>query len=582
MSVLSSHDSHTALTARPSKRGEPGETVDVIVVGAGPTGLTLACELLRRGATCRVLERLPKVGTTSRAFGIQPRTLEVFDVMGLIEQITELMDQARARAGTGPRPAWATAFRVKDRAILRRPVAKVNPLQAITPYRGGWLPQTEVERVLFERLQSLGGSVDRSCELSEIRQSDDGVVAVAGDREFRGKWLVGCDGGRSGVRRAIDVHFESTAHAQDLLLGDVDLSWDPAPSAEWWQPGPLNVWMSPDGPLSVLRVPLSPQWRIMAAVPSSSASSPPIEATAEVLQKLLSERTGDTTVKIERAHWLSSWKISERLVPRYRKGRVLPAGDAVHTHSPVGGQGMNTGIQDANNLGWKLAAVVSGQASASLLDTYESERRPVAHSVLDFSGGLTQLLIGSTFGWRFLRDQVVLRFLKFERWRQFALRRASQIWVNYRSSPLSVSEGSFLVSAPRAGDRVPYAECVIQATGAKTTIWRELRNGKWILFVFLGSGDLDVASAASINALQSEDVVVHIVSRSNVTTQLNRAATLIDAGGDVHRTFGVQSPAMFIIRPDGYTGYRGQTPNADRARDYVSRALGSPSERVTG
>ncbi|HEU4538750.1 MAG TPA: FAD-dependent monooxygenase, partial [Polyangiaceae bacterium] len=336
----------------------------ILIAGAGPTGLTLAIELARRGVAHRVFDKAEAFPHGSRGKGLQPRTLEVFHALGVADRV--LAGGAAyppLRAHFGPLALGGYAMFPR-----RAPSAEV-------PYPDTWMvPQSRTEAALRERLAELGGRVELGQELVGLEQTEREVTAAfASGERARARYLVGCDGGRSATRRLAGVAFEgATRDDERMVVGDVEL--EGLSRAHW------HVWPFARGGLVAL-CPLPggspPLFQLVAAL-GPGRDEP--AATAGGVQALL-DAAGVRAAAVRGVSWLSTWRHNARLAARYRVGRVLLAGDAAHVHPPAGGQGLNTGVQDAFNLGWKLAA-------DRLLDTYEAERRPVAADVLGLSARL--------------------------------------------------------------------------------------------------------------------------------------------------------------------------------------------------
>ncbi|WP_329580335.1 FAD-dependent monooxygenase [Kitasatospora sp. NBC_01250] len=334
---------------------------DVIIAGGGPVGMLLACELRLRDIDVVVLEKLPQPSPHSRAFRLQPRTMELLDYRGLAE---------RFRQG---RKEWPKAH-----FAGLQPLLELGELDSEHPY-SLLIPQAETERLLAARAAELGAVVRRGHAVVALDQHDEGVrVEVAGDDgpyTLRARFLVGCDGGRSTVRRLAGFAFPGSEAQVTALLGDVAL------------PDPVQL------PMGLPGTARTPRGLLMAVALQPSVTrvlttefiSPRAESDAPVTVDELRaaiDRVIGRPVDIGEAHWLSRFSDATRLVEEYRRGRVLLAGDAAHIHFPIGAQGLSLGLQEAMNLGWKLAAEVRGEAPAGLLDSYHLERHPVARRVL--------------------------------------------------------------------------------------------------------------------------------------------------------------------------------------------------------
>ncbi|WP_203608543.1 FAD-dependent oxidoreductase, partial [Streptomyces anulatus] len=364
---------------------------DVLIVGAGPTGLVLACDLARRGAAVRVVDRSPAPPRTSRAKGPNPRSLEILDDLGVAEEVLA--------AGSAPLPM----LKYRD----RRPVAEADPWADSAPsadarYGRGWLiAQWRLEGILRDRLAGYGVHVEPGREVvglaqgrneDESRSGSDGDyrghgaygghvdVTYADGPAGRARYVVGCDGAHSSVRKLLGIPFEgTTAEDQVMVCGDVDLADGVLDRTRWHQ------WFDEDGAVMLCPIPGTRTGWWFQAGPERDGRGRPLAPTADGFRRLLAHHTALPGRALTRAELLSTYRVNVRMADRFRAGRVLLAGDAAHVHAIAGGLGMNTGIQDAFNLGWKLGLVLAGHADAELLDTYEEERLPVAARTLDLT-----------------------------------------------------------------------------------------------------------------------------------------------------------------------------------------------------
>lgn len=465
----------------------------VVIVGAGPTGLALACALRAAGVAVRVLDKADAPATTSRALGLQPRGVEVLDRLGALGDLPE----------TGL-PIMRATINVDGRPLARLDIARAVRLRGPS---GLIVSQACVEAALRTRLAALGGTVEWSRPVVGLISSPDAVAVRLGDgSEIAAGWVVGTDGAHSTVRKSLGIGFRGFPLIEGFLIADVHARIDrPRDGA--------HTWLRGDKTFAVFPLPGDDVWRLLAPAPGGNGELGREEIVG-YLGSRLSEETGAT---IRSAEWTSTFRIQRRLADTYRVGRVLLAGDAAHIHSPLGGQGMNTGLGDAENLAWKLALVLSGRATERLLDTYQAERRPVAEDVLDTTSNTTRFVFDQNPPARFLRDRVVVPLLNRPRVQRAIAERTSQLQVSYRDGPLGAGVRRGLPGL-RAGDRVADRACM-DAAGSPVRLFDALGPG-WAL---LGPAPLAVTAR----------------ERLGDVTGLR--------GGD----------EALLIRPDGHLAWRG-------------------------
>ena len=379
------------------------DTTDVVIVGAGPTGLTLAGILARERVPFVLVDRLAEGSNTSRAAVVHARTLEV------LEEI-EVTDRLRAGGLVVPR----FTLRDRDRVLL---TIRFDGLSTRYPYTL-MIPQNATEAILLARLREMGGDVLRPHEVTDVRQDADGVTATVtadgGFRTLRGRYLVGADGMHSVVRERAGVGFTGGTYEQSFALADVRMSWR-IPGDE------VMLFLSPDGLVVVAPLP-GGRHRIVATMDDA-----PEHPDIADVQRLLDTRGPVAgAARVEEIAWSSRFRVHHRIVNRYRAGRILLAGDAAHVHSPAGGQGMNTGIQDAVALGRALTAVVRG-AKESRLDEYDRVRRPVARRVVAFTDRMTRMATLRTPRARAMRNILVGLIGRIPAFRRFLAMELSEL-----------------------------------------------------------------------------------------------------------------------------------------------------------
>ncbi|MER8184222.1 FAD-dependent monooxygenase [Kitasatospora sp. NPDC094015] len=475
----------------------------VVIVGAGPTGLTLACSLARQGVQVRVLEQATEYASGSRGKTLNPRSLEVLADLGILDRLTP-----HGRSRLPFRKYFAGEF-VED----TDPYAGVRPTPA-APYEAGlFLPQWRVERALRELLGELGGRVELDSRVERFEQGPDAVrVLLADGRAVTGDYLVACDGGRSTVRKRLGIPLEGSSDPEfALVCGDVEVAG--------LEPDAWHQWFGPEGALMLCPFPGERSWQLQAS-PEFDADGVPLPPSLESFQRLVELRTGRSDIRLSEATWLSTWRVNVRMVDRYRVDRVLLAGDCAHVHPIAGGLGMNTGIQDAWNLGWKLGHVLTGLAGPGLLDTYQEERLPIAAWTLGVSSeGMAAVIEG-----------VRTPGVGVEAGR---LTDTTGLGLDYRWSSLAEDR---LGGPLRAGDRAPDAPCT-GPDGEPVRLFEAFAGSHYTL---LGFGP------AARSALA--DLPAHVRA---VAVEAG-AGSLVDHGGHARRAYGVTGDALVLVRPDNH------------------------------
>ncbi|MGY2190657.1 FAD-dependent oxidoreductase [Pseudomonas pergaminensis] len=469
--------------------------VDVLICGAGAAGLTLAIDLARRGITFRLIEKNQQPFHGSRGKGIQPRSQEVFEDLGIL-------DRLMAVGGVYP-----TDRRYRDDGSYSE--TEFTESKAPTPaepyQQPLMVPQFLTEQVMRERLLELGHAPEFGCELVGFDQDADGVTArlagKGGEERMRARWLVGADGGRSFVRHALAIGFPGKTLGVRALVADAVLTG--LTREAWHRFGEGDMQRQ----IAICPLAGTDLFQLQGPVPAEGD----MDFSAEGLTALIAQRTGRTDIQVHSVAWSSAYTMNARLADHYRLGRVLLVGDAAHIHPPTGGQGLNTSVQDAYNLGWKLAAVVQG-ASDALLESYEEERRPVAASVL----GLSTKLLGEMKSGELRRGREV-----------------HQLDIGYPASSLALQHPAR--NGVAAGDRAPDAP-VRGAAGQALRLFNLFKGTHWTL---LGYG------AARDSAPAWPGVQVHIVGPKG---------DVIDDQGHVQRAYGLAIGDWVLVRPDGYVG----------------------------
>lgn len=513
----------------------------VLVAGAGPTGLLLAIELARRGVDFRVVDRAPGRSRLSKAMVVQVRTLEVYDALGVA-----------AEAIDAGQPFEAAEFRADGGDPIRLEFDALD-----SPYpRPLILEQSENERILKARLESLGARVEWTTELVSAERRGEGwrarLRADGGESSADFDVIVGCDGASSTVRLLAGLPFEGGTYEDEFILADVEVDWA-------YPHDRVRGFISDDGFLAAFPMRGARRYRLIAVRRGYHADEPPtLEEFSAAARALV-----PVEMHLSDARWLSHYRVHCRGVPRYAKAGLFLAGDAAHVHSPAGGQGMNTGLQDAWNLGWKLGFVSAGHAPRGLLDTYDAERRPFGEFLLARTDTAFRTMLNAGPLLRFVRRHLVPRLVR----RRFVQRRlvaaVSQLGIRYAGGPLVDSQAGFRPASPRpgrpeVGARAPEA-AFRTVDGRAGSVFGCLRGATgYHLFLLHPDGDDGPARQAgdALRALAGGWLDVHHL-RVQAGDGLPHAA--------IAETYGLREGGYLLVRPDGHLASMGALADLDRA-----------------
>ncbi|MFJ6635463.1 FAD-dependent monooxygenase [Streptomyces sp. NPDC091376] len=574
------------------------QVLDVLVVGAGPVGLTAAAELRRNGAGCRIVDRLPARLPYAKAVGIQPRTMEIWDRMGMVRAALE---------AAVPMHGQLTYMDGAEGARIDL------ALPPDVPYGFAALPQYETERIIEEHLARFGTRIERGTELVSFVQDGDGVVSrvttsSGEEQEIRSRFLIGCDGAHSVVRKTLGLTFEGDAFPDEYMLADVEVDWS-LPQGY----GVRAMHHGEDGAVDDLLVciplPGHRRYRMSMLVPPELSArgrpgerddvahglepergrTPGLEHIQAVLDRLSPEPTTASAMR-----WSSVFRISHRLVNRYANGRVFVAGDAAHIHPPTGAQGMNTGIQDACNLAWKLALASTGRAHPRLLASYDAERRPVGEEVVGRTVRHAAEGVQADPG-----DPATIML------------REAQLLVAYPDSPIvgPAAPRNPGEEGPHAGDRAPdcggltggvatyplrlydlfrdrghvlllYAgtDGPVASFGELASTAHRLSDGRMWTCVVLAEG-ADMSEAADLGLRADADADADPVTDADAAGNLDadayglRPPVFRDTREEFRRAYRVTDSAAFVVRPDGYLGTRLTPVAAPELSAHLSRVF---------
>lgn len=514
---------------------------DVLIVGAGPTGLMLANQLARRGVRHVLIDRHEGPARETRALGVQARTLEIYEKLGIVHRALEL-----GKRSTGAN-LWADGKR-KGRVPLGDAGRSITPFPFILI-----LGQDDNERIMGDRLRELGGSVLWNTELTALEQREDRVVATLKDpggatRTLEAAWVAGCDGAHSVVRELNGIAFPGAPYEHVFFVADVVMTGTMVPDE-------VNVYLWKSGFHLFFPMRGDDHWRIVGILPPELRDRDGLGFEA-VVPSLHGEAGSDLSFRS--CSWFSTYRIHHRAAARFRAGRCFVLGDAAHIHSPVGAQGMNTGLQDAYNLAWKLALVTEGRADAALLESYEAERQPVAQWLLDRTDRGFKLIVSDSLFAGLLRTEVLARAAAFamslKRVQRAAFRVVSQTGIQYRDSALSSSTGVLPSGAPQAGDRFPWLKLKRRIEGPIEDLFQVFDDTHFHLLAF--GHDAPAEGVPDFGGL----VQVHAIPRHAANdAELARV--------------GIPQPSFYLLRPDGYIGLGGTRLEGADVRRYFAERL---------
>jgi 2-polyprenyl-6-methoxyphenol hydroxylase-like FAD-dependent oxidoreductase len=527
------------------------DQLSVLIVGAGPTGLTAAVELSRLGVSMRIIDKAPERSTTSRALGIQARTVELLRDRGVGEEMLRLGNRAGATAlyGRGRRLAAIELHRIPSR---------YNYILL--------LAQSETERLLTEQLERQGVKVERRVELvsfAQGRSEEDGVQVLlrGGDgmqEVLDACYLIAADGSHSVARKALGLPFEGKALAQNYALADLHINGAVRQDQ-------LSIFLARNGFLAVFPMG-NERFRLMATDPDYGAGEPGDPTLAD-LQRLY-DRVSHIPARLDQLNWGSRFRINSRRMSTLRAGRVFFGGDAAHVHSPAGGQGMNAGIQDMINLSWKLAMVIKRQARPELLNTYETDRIPVIRKLVYMTERATRVFNSTNPVVHQMLTRMVPIALGTSAVQDKVAPMLGQVAAGYRGSAIAARGGR--IGRLHAGDRIPDLDVRVAGVPELTRLYEHLDLGRLSLLVVGG----DPAGVVQRFEPWLEHVAIRHVS---LATSQNAVR---GADADVAEELSA-APGLVLVRPDGYVAAAARPADAARliswlSEWFIARGTGEP------
>jgi len=513
---------------------------DVLIVGAGPTGLMLANQLARRGVRIIIIDKHSGPSIETKALGVQARTLEIYSHLGFADRAIEL-----GKRGTGGN-IWADGQR-RARVALSDAGGKVTPYPFLLV-----LGQDDNERLLGDNLRQLGGAVQWNTEFVSLAQHADSVTATVklqdgSQSEIRASWVAGCDGPRSGVREACGIEFAGAPYEHVFFVADVEMTGTMIADE-------LNAYLFRDGFHLLFPMRGKDHWRIVGILPPELRDKLDLKFEA-VIPSLRGE--AGNALSIKSSSWFSTYRIHHRRAERFQDRRCFLLGDAAHIHSPVGAQGMNTGLQDAYNLGWKLSLVVKNHAKPALLESYAQERVPVATALLNGTDRGFRLIISDSWLAGLLRTKILARIAAFavnrKAVQRMAFRTISQTGIKYPNSSLSKSLSALPKTAPQAGDRFPWLQLQFTDNCPVEDSFQKLSDTQFNL-ILIGQpapeGLSDYGDLLSTHAIPTDPPNTQELTRAHIP-----------------------QPSFYLIRPDGYVGLGGTRLESADIKTYFTENL---------
>jgi 2-polyprenyl-6-methoxyphenol hydroxylase-like FAD-dependent oxidoreductase len=513
----------------------------VLIVGAGPTGLMLANQLARRGVKPIIIDHHSGPAQQTRAMGVQARTMEIYAKMGIIDQA--LAQGARTVAAN----VWANG-----RWTARVPLGDIG--QSLSPFPFVlMLGQDDNEHIMGDKLRDCGVEIEWNSELIALEQQPDCVNATlklpdGTTRAIKAAWVAGCDGSHSPVREMCGIKFPGAPYQHTFFVADTEVTGS-------MRPGELNVYLWRDGFHLFFPMRGKDTWRVIGILPKQLR--PRDDVRFEEVEPAIKQEAG-ADLNFKACHWFSTYRIYHRAAEHFRDRRCFLLGDAAHIHSPAGAQGMNTGLQDAYNLAWKLALVVQGRADVALLDTYEQERIPVAKRLLETTDRAFQFIVADGWWGRLLRTRILAnvaaRAMTFERVRQLAFRTISQLGISYPGSSMSRALPGLPKDAAAAGERFPWMRLKLEPNGPVEDLFAHLDDTTFNLLV--------IGQPVNPQTLGDFGDLLRI---HPIAADAANAAELTRVK--------VPQPSFYLLRPDGHVGLCGARLEVADVKRYLAEQV---------
>lgn len=527
--------------------------LDVLIVGAGPVGLFCANELSRQGLNCRLVDKKTTLSDKSKALALHIRTLDLIKDCGFLDEI--LLEGHQVDG---------IMFKSNGKELIH---ATFNALKVDRPYVID-LPQSKTEHILFQNLIKKGIQVEWETELTAVQQEHDFNLATlkhsdGRDEEVKASWIIACDGSHSTLRKLVKAEFVGSSYKQTWWLADVRIDWA-LPENK------ILLYVSEKGPAACFPMG-DKRYRLVMTAPEKIMHQEP---TMENIEQTFKARCSDN-VLLSDPHWISQFGIDHKQIQNYRYGRIFFAGDSAHVHSPMGGQGMNTGLQDIYNLAWKLALVHKGLAKESLLDSYHKERHPIAAEVLKKTGIMTHMMMMSHSLLITIRNFILQTAMSFHSLKKYMLYDIAELSISYAKSPIvkilgkktQFKVGEFLTN-------FTYVEIKNKETKELQDMTQGI-NHHLLLFAGLNNKNVFYLAelAAAINKQLRGLIQTHIIlPHSEIIPLTEDIPLLVDENQKMHQHFKINQPTAVLIRPDKYIGLTQSPVNKEELLTYLQNS----------
>ena len=536
------------------------DLVEVLIIGAGPTGLTLACQLSRYDIPYRIIDKKREPSVHSKALGIHARTLEIFESMGLVDGFLchgNKVSQIHVYANKKHK------FSVNMRAINQ---------DTQYPYILT-LSQRMTENILSDAIETSGQKVERGVKLENFTQDKNHVIATlvddVGHKEIcQARWIIACDGAHSAVRHGLNIPFHGAAYKEQFTLVDVDIDWEKEPLKDFL------IFLSGNGLLGIIPI-KNNFYRLILMSAHHQKNDTHLDELQQQINQLVPMK-----LHIKNPQWFTSFRIHRRIVPTMRVGRAFLLGDAAHIHSPVGGQGMNLGIQDAYNLAWKLALNINHRLNQQLLSSYHDERYPVAKKILKMTNITSRGILFQNKWLRAMRNHIMPVFIKFPFVEKLLTQGISGISLRYRKSAIidtSNQRLNFIKRSVRTGQRIQNLSLTYPANNQVIHLYRLMNNYYYSLLIFV-EPKLDEVYKFDSFCKEVHKSYKHLIktylicSQSQIETAMKDKINLsFDPQAQMNRNYYNGKSHLYVIRPDGYISYHSTRPNLGYCLKYLSR-----------